>query len=84
MTALFWTTVIIGAALFAAVIIRDLRDWEPPSATRHTLDCLDWRRTGQRDKTCPAHHGTDWFSTAQDRVRLSNELDGQLWIGETK
>ena len=60
--ALMGAAIGIGVALSrtappVAVVIRDLRDWEAPSATRHTLDCLDWRRTGQRDNTCPAHHG---------------------------
>lgn len=71
-------------ATVAVLFVIAVRNYEPDADTRHSLDCLDWRRAGQRDNTCTAHHGTDWFSTAQDRVRLSNELDGQLWIQEKK
>lgn len=59
MTALFWIVVIIGAACFVAVVIRDWLNWDGPPTC--TLDCLDWSRRGIRDPLCLADHPTNHF-----------------------
>ena len=33
-----------------------------PATTRHTLDCLDWQRSGTTDPYCTAIHDTAWFA----------------------
>ena len=30
--------------------------------TKHTLDCLDWQRSGTTDPYCTAIHDTAWFA----------------------
>ena len=55
-------TLLIGSVFLAL----SYREQSVPAA--HTLDCLDWRRRGERDTTCPAHHGTDWFAPIEQET----------------
>lgn len=51
--------IVAAIIIYAAVLVHAYRHWD--GAPSHTLDCLDWRRTGERDNTCPGHHPTNWF-----------------------
>lgn len=49
---------------FAAIVLVGVvhMHHDPALGPTHSLDCLDWRRKGLLDPSCPAHHGTDWFA----------------------
>lgn len=68
---------IVATPLIALFVVARMPDEEP----RHTLDCLDWRQHGQRDITCTAHHGTDWFGP-RAQVELQDAFDGQMGFGK--
>lgn len=58
------TLCVVG--ILIAIVRQEAYTPKPP---RHTPDCLDWRRRGQRDATCTAHHGTDWFLTESEHAK---------------
>ncbi|VXB24580.1 hypothetical protein [Citricoccus sp. K5] len=76
MIALFWIAVIIGAACFVAVVIRDCLNWDGPPS--HNLDCLD----GVRDGTCPADHDASYYTSPRAQVELQDAFDGQIGFGK--
>lgn len=83
LTALAYLTAFVSLLIAVWVVAQFVRECRNPSPPRHTPDCLDWRAGGNRDTTCTAEHGTDWFGP-RDQVQLINDLDGQLSIGESK
>ena len=78
MNTLFWIVVIIGAALFAAVVIRDWLNWDGPPT--HTLDCREWSMRGVRDPLCVADHPTNYFASPRAQVEFENSFDNQIGV----
>lgn len=77
-----WIVTIGFAAIFATVAVLfviAVRSYDPGADTLHTLDCLDWRERGERDTTCTAHHGTDWFGP-RAQVEFEAALDHQIGV----